>query len=476
MADVTDNRSLPFSPFSVNTVTEVRRPPYGRGKRSVIFFSGQIMLTTNQGVGMKDEWWYASGGARKGPVKFEFLRGKMLDGSLSASDLVWTEGMSAWTPVSGVSALHQVIQALPPELPPSTAPEPPALSVPAAPWRRFFARFIDLWVIGLPTVFLVAFFLAPAWPGFALWLQQPGADVALGFLVIPLVLVIEAVIFELFGTTIGKGLLGVQVTTAASKIPTPLQYLYRQFGVYWTGLGTGFPLVSFFTYLRQYRRLKAGMTASYDEGLFKVTAKKIGFLRYVAAVAVVIVLLMANGILQMMPTSSEKGNDKAVSNNSQGNPNGGKVSKSQPTVSESQRTNPENLPATTSTGQLSSSAEGSPPPKKYLTEDDFDKPLKIPNNVGISANAKGLAPDGKLAIEIINSTSNWRVERISVLMIDAQQYADFLNERRPIPVYSEQYLAYVPVSENKLHLLEIQTNWKFDRGYLLNVEFFGHKN
>ena len=427
---------------------------------------------------MQDEWWYASGGVRKGPVKFEDLRQKVLEGSLSTGDLVWTAGMSQWTAASDVPALQELLQSLqPPELPPQlphefppelpkparpelrgsfVATEPLPLETPAptpepaGPWRRFFARYIDFWVIGLPTVFLVVFFLASVWPGFDLWLQQAGSDVVLGFLVIPLVLVIEAVIFELFGATLGKWLLGVHVKTLTFKSLAFDDYLFRQAEVYWAGLGIGFPLVSFFTQYRQYRRLNAGMAASYDEGLYKVTSSKVGAARYVLAVLLVVVAMsVSNGLLLLL--------NRADSNK-------GKVSKSQPTVSESQRTNPENFPATTSTGQLSSPVEGSPPPKRYFTEDDFDKPLKIPNNVGISANAKGLTPDGKLAIEIINNTSNWRVESISVLMTDAQQYADYLNERRLIPAYSEQYSAHVPTSENKLHPLTIQTNWKFDRG------------
>lgn len=97
---------------------------------------------------MKDEWWYATSGTRKGPVTFEFLRGKVLDGSLTASNLVWTETMSAWAPLSEVPALHQFIRALPPELPLSPAP-----------WRRFSARCIDLLVIVPPTVFAVFLFL-----------------------------------------------------------------------------------------------------------------------------------------------------------------------------------------------------------------------------------------------------------------------------------------------------------------------------
>ena len=35
MADL-NNRNLPFSPFSVNSVTEIRRPPYRGGLGSVI--------------------------------------------------------------------------------------------------------------------------------------------------------------------------------------------------------------------------------------------------------------------------------------------------------------------------------------------------------------------------------------------------------------------------------------------------------
>lgn len=302
---------------------------------------------------MRDEWWYASGGVRKGPVKFEDLRQKVLEGSLSAGDLIWTAGMSQWTPASDVPEFQKLIQLLPPELPNTAIPEPPELpntaapgppesfettaplplvattqapaEVPAGAWRRFFARYIDLWVIGLPTVFLVAFFLAPVWPGFARWLQQPNADQALWFLAIPLVLVIEAIIFGIFGTTLGKGLLGIHVTTARSKTPTFLQYLYRQLIVYWYGLGAGFPLVNLFTMARQYDRLRKGRATGYDEGLYKVTSSKVGATRYVLAVLVVVAMTALNGFFLLL--------DRADSNR-------GKDSTGYPTISESQRTNP----------------------------------------------------------------------------------------------------------------------------------------
>ena len=105
---------------------------------------------------MQDAWWYATGGTRKGPVGFDFIREKVLRGEILPRDLVWKEGMAVWLPISDVSDLKPIIQALPPELPktieppplpsvpvpvPVSAPAPVPVSAPAlaaGPWRRFF--------------------------------------------------------------------------------------------------------------------------------------------------------------------------------------------------------------------------------------------------------------------------------------------------------------------------------------------------
>jgi hypothetical protein len=47
--DCLDNRNPPFSPFSVNSVTEIRRPPYKRGVSSVIPVGGVAMIETKDG-------------------------------------------------------------------------------------------------------------------------------------------------------------------------------------------------------------------------------------------------------------------------------------------------------------------------------------------------------------------------------------------------------------------------------------------
>lgn len=271
---------------------------------------------------MQEEWWYASDGTRQGPVKFEFLRQRVLDGSLSGSDLVWTQGMSAWKPISDVPILNPSSPALPPELPPPPNPKPPiappAQTILAAPWRRFFARQLDLCIIGFPTQIIVSHGLAQVSPGFVLWIQQPHADTAFFFLLLPLMLVIETVIFDVFDTTPGKSLLGIQIRTTNARRLTATQYLKRQFYLYWAGLGTGFPLIAWFTAARQYYRLKSGLNASYDEELFTVTAQRIAPYRYVAVIVFFTVLILVSGFLAVLskPNAPVIGNQPRAENNS----------------------------------------------------------------------------------------------------------------------------------------------------------------
>lgn len=255
---------------------------------------------------MQEEWWYATGDTRKGPVSLETLRQLLLERKVSEGTLVWKEGRESWTPLSEMPELHQVVKAVPPELPKPTAREHLIALPLAGPWRRFFARLVDLWVIALPISFVVAFALARFSPAFGLWIQRPGSEYAFGWLLLPLVLLVEVGIVALFGTTPGKAVLGVTVTTVGAQRLTAAQYLQRQLGVYWYGFGTGFPLVSLFTMARQHGRLKAGRQAGYDEGKFNVKAPKLGALRALSAVVVVVGLLFVNAALQQISKSSER--------------------------------------------------------------------------------------------------------------------------------------------------------------------------
>ena len=99
----------------------------------------------------------------------------------------------------------------------------------------------------------------------------------------------------------------------------------------------------------------------------------------------------------------------------------------------------------------------------------------IPNEIGISTNVKGISPDGKLLIQIINDTRNWEIRHVSVSLADSQQHVDFLNGHRSTPAYSEQYSAKVSIFPQNFQSLEIQTAWDFHRGYLTKIDAFGYK-
>ena len=256
---------------------------------------------------MQDEWWYSSGDTRKGPVSLEALRQLLLERKVTEATLVWKEGRDSWAPLSEIPDLHQVVRAVPPELPKPTDREQLIALPLAGPWRRLFARFVDLWLIAVPLSFVLAFALAKNSPAFGLWLQRPGSGYVFGWLLLPLVMLVEVGIVALFGATLGKAVLGVTVTTVGAQRLTAAQYLRRQIGLYWYGLGTGFPLVPLFTMARQYRLLKTGQQAAYDEGKFNVKAKKLGPLRAIFAVVVVIGIFVLNGVAQQSSKPSEHG-------------------------------------------------------------------------------------------------------------------------------------------------------------------------
>ena len=54
---------------------------------------------------MANQWYYARNNQQAGPVTFEQLQHLAVTGGLIGTDLVWTEGMSAWTPAATTPGL-----------------------------------------------------------------------------------------------------------------------------------------------------------------------------------------------------------------------------------------------------------------------------------------------------------------------------------------------------------------------------------
>lgn len=253
---------------------------------------------------MQEEWWYSSGDAREGPVSVEALRTLLLERKVHESTLVWKEGRDSWNPILAIPELNQFLKAVPPELPSPSTPEHLLALSPAGPWRRFFARTVDMSLIAVPISFGIAYWIANISQDFALWMQHPFAGYAFAWAILPLALLVEVGVVAVFGNTLGKALLGIKIATIDAQRLKAAQYLQRQIGVYWYGFCTGLPLVPLFTMWRQRGRLKAGKQTSYDDGRFYVKAKNMSVLRAFFAAIVVFGVFSANIALQNMSNSS----------------------------------------------------------------------------------------------------------------------------------------------------------------------------
>jgi uncharacterized RDD family membrane protein YckC len=284
-------------------------------------------------------WWYADGNAKAGPVPEEELRTLIQSRAISRDALVWSEGMAEWKRARDVRELIEpsLGSTTPPPLPglqgiettasdPYTPPrtnaavrgtEPPVdlafLNEPlAGPWRRFFARQLDVVIIGLPVAFVVSAAIAMYSLAFALWVQKPGSDWIFAIGVVPVMLCAETIVFGVLGTTPGKALLGVKVRTLRGETPGIAAYFARQIGVYFQGLGMGIPLVTLFTMGSQYGRVSRGESAGYDQGVFRVTASPLGFFRITGAVLAIIGAIFLQGALTHIDNEARRAQSTSI--------------------------------------------------------------------------------------------------------------------------------------------------------------------
>ena len=170
------------------------------------------------------------------------------------------------------------------------------------PWRRFFARTVDLMSIGILIFFLFAFSVGYLFPnnigGFVKFIENPiGATIVLYVLWLP----VEALFLSVGGTTPAKWIFGIRVTSQTGEKLSYGQALKRAFLVFVQGDGFGIPLVTLFTRLFAYRRLTKTGTTLWDTSVSSVvTHKKWGVIRAIASIFVTLVVLMVMSILKQM--------------------------------------------------------------------------------------------------------------------------------------------------------------------------------
>lgn len=129
----------------------------------------------------------------------------------------------------------------------------PSTAMPAGAWRRWFARIVDIALMGA------------AW-GITGMASRSGIEneyatsLVTGILLVP----IAAGFLMEWGRTPGKAFMRLRVVDGSGRSPDFRTALKREVGVLVKGLAFFLPLISLFTVIRQYNRHREGLVASYE--------------------------------------------------------------------------------------------------------------------------------------------------------------------------------------------------------------------
>lgn len=162
------------------------------------------------------------------------------------------------------------------------------------PWRRFFARTVDISTVGSLLLFLLGFSIGATMPsrveGLAKAIENP---IIATFLLYLVWLPAEAAFLSLFGTTPAKWLFGIRVAYPDGELLSFSEALSRSFLVWVQGLGLGIPFVALFTQLFAYFRIMKTGTTLWDTSVGAVvTHQRWGVLRALVCTVVVVGVLI----------------------------------------------------------------------------------------------------------------------------------------------------------------------------------------
>lgn len=167
------------------------------------------------------------------------------------------------------------------------------------PWRRLFARTVDVSTVGLLLFLLLTFSIGATMPskaeGLAKAIENP---IIASFFLYLVWLPAEAAFLSFFGATPAKWLFGIRVAHPGGDLLSFSEAINRSFLVWVQGVGLGIPFVALLTQLFAYRRLTRTGTTLWDTSAGAVvTHQGWGAIRALVCTVVVFGVLILLSVL-----------------------------------------------------------------------------------------------------------------------------------------------------------------------------------
>lgn len=266
-------------------------------------------------MSQSDGDWYLVGtdGSQQGPHSRASLLAMYAAGSVTSVTLVWAPGLNGWQsfgnafhglvpppvpPDRGASATHSI-----PDSQPASPPLDQSNSFLGGahhPWRRYFAKLIDIWTLGFLGLLLLVFVIGYLNPSMAAGLASALSNPILAGLAITAVWIpIEAVLLSVAGNTPARWLYGISIRSIDGTKLGLGKAFERTIMLTIQGMGGGIPIVAFFTQIFAYRRLTKSGTTLWDIATNSVVSHKQwgpirAFFCVVAAIAWLLTISLIN--------------------------------------------------------------------------------------------------------------------------------------------------------------------------------------
>lgn len=177
---------------------------------------------------------------------------------------------------------------------------------PAAPWRRWAARSVDVAFNSLIMSFgmgVVLFSLVPYEANaFFSFLETPSGILLNMILSTLLGCILTGLMIGSTSSSVGKIIFGIRVTGKNGLPIGASAGLMRDLEIWMKGLGIGVPIVAFFTQVYSYKRLTKTGTTSWDDGKYKITYRANGSKQYALNAIGIVLLLIIGAVSRMIAT------------------------------------------------------------------------------------------------------------------------------------------------------------------------------